>query len=90
MNKKELIDSMSAEADMSQKATKAALEAFLETVTKELSKGGTIQLVGFGTFKISHRSERQGRNPKTGEALTIKAANVVSFSAGAGLKSSIN
>jgi len=90
MNKKELIDSMAAESDMSQKDTKVVLEAFLNTVTQELSTGGTVQLVGFGTFKIGHRSERQGRNPKTGEALTIKAANVVSFSAGAGLKNSIN
>lgn len=90
MNKQDLIEAIASEADITLKDAKACLEAFTTAVTKELATGDTVQLVGFGTFKISHRAERQGRNPSTGEAITIKAQNKPTFTPGSGLKGAVN
>ena len=67
-----------------------AINAFMAGVQKALSNGDDVSLVGFGTFKVSHRTEREGRNPATGESMTIKASNVVGFKSGKDLKEAVN
>lgn len=90
MNKNELITVMSKKANMSKVDTEKALKAFIDTVTEELKNGGKVQLVGFGTFEVAERVERQGRNPKTGEAITIPASKSPKFKAGKALKDIVN
>ena len=90
MNKTELISAMSENANMSKVDTEKALKAFIDTVTEELKNGGKVQLVGFGTFEVAERAERQGRNPKTGEAITIPASKSPKFKAGKALKDIVN
>ena len=90
MNKNELITSMSKKANMSKVDTEKALKAFIDTVTEELKNGGKVQLVGFGTFEVAERAERQGRNPKTGETITIPASKSPKFKAGKALKDIVN
>ena len=90
MNKNELITVMSEKAEMSKVDTEKALKAFIDTVTDELKNGGKVQLVGFGTFEVAERAERQGRNPKTGEAITIPASKSPKFKAGKALKDIVN
>ena len=90
MNKNELITAMSEKAEMSKVDTEKALKAFIDTVTEELKNGGKVQLVGFGTFEVGERAERQGRNPKTGEAITIPASKSPKFKAGRSLKDIVN
>ena len=90
MNKNELITAMSKKANMSKVDTEKALKAFIDTVTEELKHGGKDQLVGFGTFEVVERAERQGRNPKTGETITIAASKSPKFKAGKALKDAIN
>lgn len=90
MNKSELIEAIAAESGLSKTDATKAVDGFVSVVTQTLSGGGDVALIGFGTFKVSHRTERQGRNPATGEPLTIKAANVPSFSAGKALKAALN
>ncbi|CAM4049838.1 MULTISPECIES: HU family DNA-binding protein [Vibrio] len=90
MNKTQLIDAIAEKADLSKAQAKAALEATLEGVTGALKEGDQVQLIGFGTFKVSHRNARTGRNPKTGEEIQIAAANVPAFTAGKALKDSVN
>jgi DNA-binding protein HU-beta len=90
MNKSELIEHIAAEADISKAAAGRALEGFLEGVKKSLKKGDPVTLVGFGTFGVSKRKARTGRNPRTGEAIKIKAAKVPSFRAGKALKDAVN
>lgn len=90
MNKSELIDAMAEETGLTKKDTESALKAFISTVTKELKKGGSVQLVGFGTFEVGKRAARTGRNPKTGETLKIKASMSPKFKAGKALKDSVN
>ena len=90
MNKNELITAMSKKANMSKVDTEKALKAFIDTVTEELKNGGKVQLVGFGTFEVAERAERQGRNPKTGEAITISASKSPKFKAGKALKDIVN
>ncbi|ANO33937.1 HU family DNA-binding protein [Vibrio breoganii] len=90
MNKTQLIDAIAEKADLSKAQAKAALEATLEGVTDALKEGDQVQLIGFGTFKVSHRNARTGRNPKTGEEIQIAAANVPAFTAGKALKDSVN
>jgi len=85
MNKAELIDAIADKADLTKVAAKAALDAFTETVTKSLKKGDRVALVGFGTFSVSQRSARTGRNPRTGEPIKIKAKKVAKFKAGSEL-----
>lgn len=86
MNKTELISAMSENANMTKVNAEKALKAFIDTVTEELKNGGKVQLVGFGTFEVTERAERQGRNPKTGEAITIPASKSPKFKAGKALK----
>ena len=89
MNKTELISAMSENANMTKVDAEKALKAFIDTVTEELKNGGKVQLVGFGTFEVTERAERQGRNPKTGEAITIPASKSPKFKAGKALKDAV-
>lgn len=89
MTKAELIDKMADAADISKAAAGKALGAMLDGVKISLKKGNKVSLVGFGTFSVSKRKARKGRNPKTGEAIKIAAAKVPKFSAGKGLKDAI-
>lgn len=90
MNKTELVDAIAAKADMSKAQAKAALEVMLDSITTTLKEGEQVQLVGFGTFKVSHRAARTGRNPQTGQEIAIAASNVPSFVAGKALKDAVN
>ena len=90
MNKSELIDSIAASADISKAAAGRAVDATIEAVKKAMKKGDMVTLVGFGTFYVGKRAARVGRNPRTGEAIKIKAAKVPKFRAGKGLKDAIN
>lgn len=90
MNKTEFIVAISQKAGLSKKDAEKALKAFTETVTDELKNGGKVQIVGFGTFEVSERAAREGRNPSTGEAMTIAASKAPRFKAGKALKDAIN
>lgn len=90
MNKSDLIDAMAADAGISKVAAKAALESLTTNVTNSLKKGNKVALVGWGTWSVSKRAARNGRNPQTGKAIKIAAKNVVKFKAGAGLSDSVN
>ena len=90
MNKTELIAAMADQAELSKKDAEAALKAFVDVVAAELKKGGKIQLVGFGTFEVSERAAREGRNPQTGETMTIQASKSPKFKAGKALKDLVN
>jgi len=90
MNKSELIDAMASEAGISKAAAKLALDAFTGSVAGTLAKGGKVALVGFGSFSISARAAREGRNPQTGQTIQIAATNVVKFKAGADLSGKVN
>ncbi|HGG9399122.1 TPA: HU family DNA-binding protein [Neisseria meningitidis] len=89
MNKSELIEAIAQEADISKAAAQKALDATTNAVTTALKQGDTVTLVGFGTFYVGERAERQGRNPKTGESLTIAAAKTPKFRAGKALKDAL-
>ncbi|NQY00283.1 MAG: HU family DNA-binding protein [Flavobacteriaceae bacterium] len=90
MNKSDLIDAMASDAGISKAAAKSALESFMSSITNTLKDGGKVALVGFGTFSVSKRSARSGRNPQTGAEITIAAKNVAKFKAGAGLSNAVN
>jgi DNA-binding protein HU-beta len=90
MNKSELISEMAADAGISKAAAKAALESLTDNVTKTLKGGGKVALVGWGTWSVSRREAREGRNPQTGATIQIAAKNIVKFKAGAGLSDSVN
>ena len=90
MNKTELVQSLAAATEQSQAATSRSLDAFVRIVTEELAKGGEVVIPGFGSFKTAERAERTGRNPQTGEALTIAASTTVRFVPGAALKGAVN
>ena len=90
MNKSDLIDAMAADAGISKAAAKAALDSLTSNVTSALKGGGRVSLVGWGTWSVSHRAARTGRNPQTGKTIQIAAKNVVKFKAGAGLSDSVN
>ncbi len=90
MNKTELIDAMAADSDISKAAAGRALDSAIDTITKALKKGDTVTLVGFGTFKVTKRAARTGRNPQTGKALKIPARKAPGFKAGKGLKDAVN
>ncbi len=85
MNKAELIDSMASGAGLSKADAKKALDAFVESTTAALKTGDRVALVGFGSFSVSTRSARKGRNPQTGKEISIPAKKVVKFKAGADL-----
>ncbi|MBK6382211.1 MAG: HU family DNA-binding protein [Chitinophagaceae bacterium] len=82
MNKAELIAKLSDDAGITKTQANAALDSFVEAVTKTLKGGGKVTLVGFGTFSVSKRAARNGRNPQTGEVIKIKARKVAKFKAG--------
>ena len=90
MNKAELVDAIAEKTELSKKDSEKALKAFTEVVADELAKGGKIQLVGFGTFEVSERAAREGRNPRTGETMSIPASKAPKFKAGKALKDSVN
>ena len=90
MNKTELVAAMAEQADMTKKDVEKALTAFTEVVAKELKKGGKVQLVGFGTFEVTERAAREGRNPQTGETMKIAAAKAPKFKPGKALKDEVN
>ena len=90
MNKTELIATVAEKAELSKKDAEKALKAFTDVVSEELVKGEKIQLVGFGTFEVAEREEREGRNPKTGEKMMIAASRSPKFKAGKALKDMVN
>jgi DNA-binding protein HU-beta len=90
MNKSDLVAAIVEKAEISKKDAEKALKAFEEAVTEELKKGGKVQLVGFGTFEVSERAERVGRNPQTGEDMIIAASKAPKFKAGKALKDAVN
>ena len=90
MNKAELVAAIAEKTELSKKDSEKALKAFIDVVTEELKKGEKIQLVGFGTFEVSERAAREGRNPQTGETMTIAASKAPKFKAGKALKDEIN
>lgn len=90
MNKTELVAAIAEKAQMTRKDADAALKAFTDVVSDELKKGEKIQLVGFGTFEVSERPAREGRNPRTGETMTIAASKQPKFKPGKALKDAIN
>ena len=90
MNKTELVAAMAEKAELSKKDSEKALKAFIDVVSEELKNGGKIQLVGFGTFEVAERAAREGRNPQTGETMTIAASKNPKFKAGKALKDAVN
>ena len=90
MNRVELVAAIAEKAGLSKKDSDAALKAFVDAVAEELKKGGKVQLVGFGTFEVSERGAREGRNPQTGETMAIAASKAPKFKAGKALKDALN
>lgn len=90
MNKTELIAAVAEQAEISKKDSEKALKAFIDVVTEQLRKGDKVQLVGFGTFEVSERAAREGRNPQTGKTMKIAACKAPKFKAGKALKDAIN
>ena len=90
MNKAELIDAMSGKSGLSKADSKRALDAFIGATSGALADGNRVALVGFGSFSVSERSARKGRNPRTGQEINIAAKRVVKFKAGAELSSGLN
>lgn len=90
MNKSELIEHIAAQADISKAAAARALEALIGGVASTLKKNGSVSIVGFGTFAVSKRAARSGRNPRTGAAIKIKAAKVPKFRPGKALRDHLN
>ena len=90
MNKTELVAAMAKDTNLSKKDVEAVLKSFIDVVTDELKKGEKIQLVGFGTFEVSTRAAREGRNPANGQPMQIAASKAPKFKAGKALKDAIN
>ena len=90
MNKVELVASMAEKAELTKVDAEKALKAFIEVVTEEMKKGEKIQLVGFGTFEVSKRAARKGRNPQTSEEILIPASKAPKFKASKALKEIVN
>ena len=90
MNKTEFISAIAEKAELSKKDAEKALKAFTDVVEEELKKGEKIQLVGFGTFEVSERAAREGRNPQTGETMKIEACKAPKFKAGKAFKDAVN
>jgi len=90
MNKAELVETISKKTGSTKASVETTLDAFMESVTTSLTKGDPVALVGFGTFSVSKRAARKGRNPATGAELKIPAAKVAKFAAGAKLKKAVN
>ncbi|MBC5689896.1 HU family DNA-binding protein [Mediterraneibacter sp. NSJ-55] len=90
MNKTELVAAIAETAEISKKDSEKALKAFIDVVTEQLKKGDKVQLVGFGTFEVSERAAREGRNPQTGKTMKIAACKAPKFKAGKALKDALN
>ena len=90
MNKAELVSAIAEKTELKKVEAEKAVKAFVEVVTEELKKGGKVQLVGFGTFEVSKRVAREGRNPQTKKTIKIPASNAAKFKAGKALKDAIN
>ena len=90
MNKAELVEAIASEAKLTKADAKKALDAFVNATSKALKKGDRIALVGFGSFSVTKRAARKGRNPQTGKEIQIKAKNVVKFKAGSELSGKVN
>ena len=90
MNKTELIAAIAERAEISKKDSEKAVKAFIDVVTEELKKEEKVQLVGFGTFEVSKRAAREGRNPQTGKTMKIEACKAPKFKAGKALKDAVN
>ncbi|MBO6113940.1 MAG: HU family DNA-binding protein [Lachnospiraceae bacterium] len=90
MNKNELVASIAEKTGLKKTEAEKALKAFTDTVAEQLKKGDKIQLVGFGTFEVAERPAREGRNPRTGATMKIKASKAPKFKAGKALKDSVN
>ena len=90
MNKSELVAAIAEKAELSKKDAEKAVKAFTDTVAEQLKAGEKIQLVGFGTFEVSERAAREGRNPRTGETMIIEASKTPKFKAGKALKDLVN
>jgi DNA-binding protein HU-beta len=90
MNKGDLIDAVASAANLSKADAGRAVDATVDAITGALQQGTSVSLVGFGTFSVKHRAARMGRNPRTGESITIKASNVPGFKAGKALKDAVN
>jgi DNA-binding protein HU-beta len=90
MNKAELIESVAGSANLSKADAARAVDAIIDNITKTLKKGQQVSVVGFGTFSVKHRAARSGRNPRTGESISIAASNVPGFKAGKALKDAVN
>ena len=89
MNKQEMIDAMATDAGISKTEAKSALDSFVTNTTSCLKKGDRLSLIGFGSFSVSRRAARKGRNPQTGAEITIKAKNVVKFKPGSDLAKTV-
>lgn len=89
MNKTEFINAVAEKEGIEKKCAEKAVNAVFATIAQELGKGEKIQLVGFGTFEIRERAEKQGRNPRTGETMTVPASKVPAFKAGKALKDAV-
>jgi DNA-binding protein HU-beta len=90
LNKTDLIAAIAADTDLSKTDAARALDSAIENLSRALARGETVQLIGFGTFTVSNRPERSGRNPSTGEPMTIKASKAPKFTAGKALKDAVN
>ena len=90
MNKNDLISAVAESSGLSKNDASAAVESVFDSISKSLSKGDEVRLVGFGTFSVAKRKASTGRNPRTGEPMTIKASNQPKFKAGKGLKDAVN
>lgn len=90
MNKSDLIMAVADTADITKASAEAAVNAMMAAITAELKAGGTVALTGFGTFQVRARAARAGRNPQTGEAIEVAAANIPGFKAGKSLKDAVN
>ena len=90
MNKGELVDAVAGSAGLSRADATKAVDGVLDAIQSTLSQGGSVSLVGFGTFTVKARAARAGRNPRTGETIQIPASNVPGFKAGKGLKDAVN
>ncbi len=90
VNKSQLIDAIAAASGLTKADAGRGLDGFIKAVEESLKNGDSVALVGFGTFEVKDRAERKGRNPQTGEEITIKAAKIPSFKAGKSLKDAVN
>lgn len=90
MNKTDLVEHIAVQADITKASASRALDAALDGIKKQLRRGGVVSILGFGSFRVSRRAARTGRNPRTGEAIKIKATKVPKFTPGKTLKDALN